>query len=99
MAVPLHTHRPSRELIEVRVQAGASKNSIELTETDQVRIHTTASAESGKANRAVIQIIAKILGVPGSSVEIVRGTSSRNKQIRISNMPASTAMNYLRLHD
>lgn len=99
MAVRLHTPRPSRELIEVRVQPKASKNSIELTETDQVRIHTTASAESGKANRAVIQIIAKILGVPGSSVEIVRGTSSRNKQIRINNMSASTAIDHLRLPD
>ena len=99
MAVRLHTPRPSRELIEVRVQAGASKNSIELTENDQVRIHTTVSAESGKANKAVIHIIAKILGVPGSSVEIVRGTSSRNKQIRINNMPFSTAIDYLRLPD
>ena len=99
MAVPLHTHRPSRELIEVRVQAGASKNSIELTQNDQVRIHTTVSAESGNTNGAVIHIIAKILGVPGSSVEIVRGTSSRNKQIRINNMPASTAIDYLRLPD
>ena len=99
MAVRLHTPRPCRELIEVRVQPKASKNSIELTENDQVRIHTTASAESGKANRAVIQIIAKILGVPESSVEIVRGTSSRNKQIRINNMPFSTAIDYLRLPD
>ena len=97
MAVRLHTPRPSRELIEVRVQPKASKNSKELTENDQVRIHTTVSAESGNANRAVIHIIAKILGVPGSSVEIVRGTSSRNKQIRINNMPFSTAIDYLRL--
>jgi len=95
----LHTPRPSRELIEVRVQPKASKNSKELTENDQVRIHTTVSAESGNANRAVIHIIAKILGVPGSSVEIVRGTSSRNKQIRINNMPFSTAIDYLRLPD
>ncbi len=99
MAVRLHTHRPSRELIEVRVQPGASKNSIELTETDRVRIYTTASAESGNANRALIQILAKSLGVPGSSVEIVRGISSRNKQIRINDMPASIAIDYLRLHD
>ena len=99
MAVRLHTPRPSRELIEVRVQPKASKNSIELTENDQVRIHTTVSAESGKATRALIDIIAKILGVPGSSVEIVRGTSSRNKQIRINNMPFSTAIDYLRLPD
>jgi hypothetical protein len=99
MAVRLHTPRPSRELIEVRVQPKASKNSIELTENDQVRIHTTVSAESGKANKAVIHIIAKILGVPESSVEIVRGTSSRNKQIRINNMSASTAIDHLRLPD
>ena len=84
--------------MKVRVQPGAGKNSIELTETDQVRIHTAASAVRGKANRAIIQIIAKILGVPRSSVEIVGGASSRNKQIRINNMTTSTAMYYLRLH-
>ena len=99
MAVRLHTPSPSSELIEVRVHPNASKNSKELTENDQVRIHTTVSAESGNANRAVIHIVAKILGVPGSSVEIVRGTSSRNKQIRINNMPFSTAIDYLRLPD
>ena len=99
MAVRLHTPRPSRELIEVRAQPKASKNSIELTQNDQVRIHTTVSAESGNTNGAVIHIIAKILGVPGSSVEIVRGTSSRNKQIRINNMPFSTAIDYLRPPD
>ena len=99
MAVRLHTHRPSGELIEVRVQPGASKNSIELTETGRVRIYTTASAESGKANRAVIQILAKSLRVPGSSVAIVRGKSSRNKKIRVNNMRASIAIDYLRSHN
>ena len=54
----MHTPRPYGELIEVLVQPKASKNSIELTENDQVRIHTTVSAESGNANRAVIHIIA-----------------------------------------
>ncbi len=85
--------------MKVRVQPGASKNSIELTETDQVRIPTTVSSLRGKANRAIIQIIAKILGAPGSSVEIVQGASSRSKQLQFNNMTAFTAITFLRLHD
>ncbi|PKB60661.1 MAG: hypothetical protein BZY65_00635 [SAR202 cluster bacterium Ae2-Chloro-G2] len=85
--------------MKVRVQPGASKNSIELTETDQVRIPTTVSSLRGKANRAIIQITAKILGAPGSSMEIVQGDSSRSKQLHFNNMTASTAITFLRLHD
>ena len=46
-------------------------------------VRVTAAPEGGKANDAVVALLAKRLRVPKRSVRIVRGHKSRNKQIRI----------------
>ena len=43
----------------------------------------TAAPERDKANKAVAVLLAKKLGVPKSSVSVVRGFSSRDKVVRI----------------
>ena len=43
----------------------------------------TAPPIEGKANKALIDLLAKKLGVPKSHIEIISGKSSRLKSIRI----------------
>jgi len=43
----------------------------------------TVPPEGGKANRAVVELLSKTLKVPKSSIEIVRGETSRVKTVRI----------------
>jgi uncharacterized protein YggU (UPF0235/DUF167 family) len=43
----------------------------------------TAPPEAGKANAAVEKAVAAALGVPKSSVQVVRGHASRTKQVEI----------------
>jgi len=47
------------------------------------RIQVTAPAEGGKANAAVIAVLAKHLGLAKSRITLVRGDSGRDKLVRI----------------
>ena len=52
-------------------------------EDGQLKIRVTVVPEDGKANKAVIALLAKALGVSKSSVTIVRGETARDKLVRI----------------
>ena len=68
-------------LVTVRVTPGASRN--EISERDgTLVVRVTAPPVEGKANKAVIRLLAKHFGVPPSQMEIVRGQNSREKVVR-----------------
>jgi len=46
-------------------------------------VRITAPPEDGKANDAVLRLLAKALARPASSLELVRGATTRNKLIRL----------------
>jgi uncharacterized protein (TIGR00251 family) len=46
-----------------------------------------AIADGGEANRAVIKLLAKALGVPQAAVRIASGVTARLKQVEISGDP------------
>lgn len=69
-------------MLAVRVTPKASANRIEA-EGGTLRVRVTAPPDKGKANKAVIELVAKALGVPRSAVEIVRGETGREKLLRI----------------
>ena len=77
--------RPSESTttIKVRVQPKSSRNQIEGFEEDTLRLRVSAPPEDGKANQAVIALLAIGLDVAKSSVRIVRGHSSRDKFVSV----------------
>ena len=83
---------PSVQLeLDIRVQPRASRNAIEV-DGERITVRVTALPESGKANDAVVSLLAKRLGVPKRSVQIVRGHKSRDKRISIEGVSAADAM-------
>ena len=60
-------------LLEVRVLPKARRNSVEVLPGPKVRVHVTAAPEGGKANDAVIALLARRLGVAKSVIKILRG--------------------------
>ncbi|WP_246051365.1 DUF167 domain-containing protein [Balnearium lithotrophicum] len=52
-------------------------------EEGRLKIRVTVPPEEGKANRAVIELLAKSLKVPKSSIRIKRGTTGRIKTLEI----------------
>ena len=47
-----------------------------------------AIADGGEANRAVLVLLAKSLGVPKASVSLLSGATSRLKQVAVEGDPA-----------
>lgn len=70
--------------INVRVQPRSSRNEvIGFSEDGSLRIRVTAPPANGQANAAVEREIAVALRTSKTSVQIVRGMSSRNKIVAI----------------
>ncbi|MBF9034099.1 DUF167 domain-containing protein [Rhodobacterales bacterium HKCCE2091] len=71
--------------LTLRVTPRASANSVDapVDSGAPVRLKVTAPAEGGKANAAVLALLAKALGVPKSRLTLVRGATSRDKLVRI----------------
>lgn len=73
----------SKRIFNVRVIPRARRNEITVDENGALRVHTTAAPADGAANAAVIKMLAEYFDVPKSSIEIVRGATSRDKVIRV----------------
>lgn len=59
---------------------------------EYLKIRVSAPPQDGKANAALIALLAKVLDLPKSSIEIVAGETARLKRIAIhSNAPALAA--------
>lgn len=73
--------------LKIKVTPKAKNNKIQKVVLDNgeeiYKIYVTDPAEDGKANKAVIELIAKELGVKKSGVQIEAGFKSRDKIIKI----------------
>jgi uncharacterized protein (TIGR00251 family) len=74
---------PSAPTIQVRVTPRARRNAVERQPDGRLKVYVTAPPEDGRANEAVVEIIAEWLGVKRRQVEIISGATSRNKIVRI----------------
>jgi uncharacterized protein (TIGR00251 family) len=70
-------------LLKVYLQPKSSRNEIVGPYRDGIKVRVTAAPVEGKANEVLLRFLAKQLGVPLSSIEIVRGHRSREKIIRV----------------
>ena len=71
----------------IRVQPKARRNSVEVN-GDKITARVTAAPEGGKANDAVVALLARRLKVAKGRVHIIRGHKVRNKRLRIEDMTA-----------
>ena len=56
-----------------------------------LKVRVRAIADGGEANRAVLVLLAKSLGVPKASVSLLSGATSRLKQIAVEGDPSRLA--------
>ncbi|CAN3128953.1 DUF167 domain-containing protein [Mycobacterium sp. smrl_JER01] len=72
------------EVISVRVKPGSSKGPLVETGPDGVlTVYVRERAIEGKANAAVIRVLADHFGVPRSDVTLTGGATARLKRFRI----------------
>ncbi len=67
----------------ITVKTASTKNEVIHSADGTLQIKTTAHPEQGKANEAVLQLLAKHFNVNKSSIRFVSGLSSRKKVIEL----------------
>jgi uncharacterized protein len=65
--------------IAVTVKPNAKTAQIIELANGEYRVAVKEPAQNGRANQAVIELLARHLGVPKSTIKIIRGISSRHK--------------------
>ena len=75
----------STTTIEIHVQPKASRTRI-VTQGGTVKVYVTAVPERGRANKAVVEVVARRLGVPKGAVSIVSGERSRTKLLAVEDL-------------
>jgi len=87
---------PEGLVLQVRVTPNANADRIEGVEMRDdgnvvLRVRVRAVPDKGKANAAVVALLAKALGIPKSALQLTSGETSRFKTLRLSGDPAALA--------
>lgn len=69
-------------IVKLKISPNASKNEIIKTE-DGVKVKITAQPVDGKANKCLLEFLAKTFKVPKTSIEIIKGETSKEKTLLI----------------
>jgi uncharacterized protein (TIGR00251 family) len=77
--------------IQLRVQPRARRVTLDCTAEGGLKAAVTAAPEDGKANDAVVALLAQAWRLPKSTIEIVRGGTAREKTLSITGEPAALA--------
>ncbi len=77
--IALEPH-PQGTVLPVRAQPGAKRNEIRGEHGGMLRVAVTQAPEKGKANRALIELLAKALGLRKAQIELVSGETSAQKR-------------------
>ena len=74
---------PDGVLLSVKAQAGGRKNAIRGEQNGMLKVSVTQVAEKGKANKSLIEVLAKGLGLKRSQIELIAGETQSQKRFLI----------------
>lgn len=69
--------------LKVKVAPGSKRNAIGAWMGDTLKLQVQAPPEKGRANEAVIALLARELGCPKAAVTVEAGLTSRNKTVSV----------------
>lgn len=68
-------------IFRVRVSPGASREKVAGVHDGALKVSVAAAPEKGRANAALVKLLAKALGVSRKDLSIVSGETDRNKRV------------------
>ncbi|MDR3685685.1 MAG: DUF167 domain-containing protein [Coriobacteriia bacterium] len=71
--------------LAVHVTPRAGRDEVVGWRGSELSVRVTSAPEGGKANAAVVKVIASAMAVPKTSVSVVRGEAARHKVLDIAN--------------
>ena len=70
-------------ILAVRAQPGAKANALRGEQDGALKVCVTQAPEKGKANKAIVELLAKRLGVRKSQLTLLAGETSHQKRFLI----------------
>ena len=67
-------------IIKIKIIPNSSKNDI-IIEDEFIKVKVTAQPVENKANKALIEFLSKLLKIPKTCIEIVKGETSKEKTV------------------
>lgn len=87
---PLESH-PSGAVVRVKARPGARRNAVAGLHNGALRVDVTAAPEKGKANDAIIVLLAKSFGIAKSSIELISSPANPQKRFLLTGVDLATA--------
>jgi len=79
---------PAGVLVAIKLQPRSSKSGIVNTLGQELKVRVTAAPVDGKANEALLELLADELGCRRSALELVQGATARHKLILVRGLTA-----------
>lgn len=76
-------------VLRVVVQPGARRDELAGPHGDAVRVRVTAPPVGGRANEAVLRVLARVLGVDPGSLTVTAGATGRRKRVLVRGLAAA----------
>ncbi len=67
-------------ILKVRIVPNSSKNEI-ILEDEFIKVKVTAQPVENKANKALVEFLSKTFKVPKTSIQIIKGGTSKDKTL------------------
>jgi len=80
--IPLEAHAEGT-VLPVRAHAGARRNAVRGVQTGALAVSVTQAPEKGKANKAIVAVLADALGVRKSQFKLLTGETSSQKKFLV----------------
>jgi uncharacterized protein (TIGR00251 family) len=75
--------------VRVRLSPGARRSQIVGRHGGAWRVRVAAAPERGRANDALVELLAEALGLPRSCVRVVGGQTSRSKVVEVEGLDSA----------
>jgi uncharacterized protein len=77
--------------LRLRVSPGAGRSEVVGRHGDAWKLRVRPSPERGRANEAVLRLLAESLDLPASNLELVAGAGGRDKVVELRGLDAAEA--------
>ena len=93
----LYDDSPEGIILRIHVQPGAGRSAVVGRHGDALKVRVAAPPVEGRANEAARALLAEVLGVSKSDVELTSGQSSRTKRFRLKGLDAEEGEKRIRV--
>jgi uncharacterized protein (TIGR00251 family) len=84
-------------LLAVKAQPGARQNALRGEHNGMLKVSVTQAPEKGKANQAIIEVLARELGLKRGQIELIGGETASQKKFLVRDCSLATLSERIKL--